>query len=425
MKRKMLFFERFMYVDGMTPINCLMTARLRGTLDPENLRTALRKVQAKHPLLQARTVDEGGEPLLVFDEATPEIPLRIVERMTDEDWKSITVAEWKLAFDPMTGPLFRVVWIRSSEVSDLMLVAHHCICDGGSLIAVLREILQVADVPATELTPYAAYTSLDDLVPAETLADPKIVAKVQRREFLNKLLLAVIARKSTKPLTGEAYVLYWNADATEFGAISRRCTAEGTSVFAALCVAYLQAFRLVQGSSARNKIMCPVNIRRFIRVIGDDMMFAFAPTIALSLPKEKEQGFWALARGMKQSVGEKIEGMKVYEDLMLGDRMRAWVPRLVSFLRWSRGGHDLAFSNMGPLKIPVTYEGFVVERVLGTTIAVPWRNTNTLITSYFQNEMVLAFVSNERFLPQRDAVLIQERALAILKASMQEPIAMR
>jgi hypothetical protein len=422
MKRKMLFFERFMYVDGLTPINCLITVRLRGTLDPEHLRTALRKVQAKHPLLQARTVDEDGEPYLVIDKGTPEIPLRVVERNSDDDWQAHTVAEWQVPFNPKTGPLLRLVWIRSAELSELMLVAHHCICDGGALIAVLREVLQVTDEPETELTPYISYARLEDLVPIEVLADPQMLRQVRRKEFLNKLLLAVIAKKMTKPLTGEPYVLYRNASVAEFTAMSKRCSTEGTSFFAALCVAYLQAFRAVQGRAARNKIMCPVNIRRFIRTIKEDMMFSFAPTIALSLPKGSAMEFWDLARGMKQSVTEKIDGMNVYEDLMVGDRMRSWVPRLVSFLRTSRGGHDLAFSNMGRLKLPATYTNFQVESVLGTSVAVPWRNTNTLITSYYENELVLAFVSNERFLSQQEAAAIQQRAFEILGAAMKEPI---
>ena len=54
MKRKMFFFERLMYVDGLTPVNCLITARLEGNIAAESLRSALHKVQGKHPLLSAK-----------------------------------------------------------------------------------------------------------------------------------------------------------------------------------------------------------------------------------------------------------------------------------------------------------------------------------------------------------------------------------
>jgi NRPS condensation-like uncharacterized protein len=419
MKRKMLFFERFMYIDGVTPINCVMTVRVRGTIDPDNLRIALTKVQARHPLLRAHVVEED-QPYFVFEDDAPEIPLHIVERTSDDDWRARTVAEWKVPFDVKTGPLLRLIWIRSEEISEFMLVAHHCICDGSSVVTLIREILHVVDQPDTELTPYHSYSSLKDLIPNEVLSDPKVIRRVGKKVFLYKALLAVLGRRTARLPDGNPYALYWNTNAEELTALNQRCNAEGTNLYAALCVAFLQAFREVQGRVAKNKIMCPVSIRRFIRSVKSDMLFAFAPTIELSLPK-KNDDFWTLTRQMKQLIGEKIDGMNAYEDLMLGDRMRSSVPRILNFLRTSRGGHDVAFSNMGRLKIPTKYKEFQVEAVVGSTVAVPWRNTNTLIATNFLNEMELAFISNERFLPQREAQAIQQRARELLEHAMALP----
>jgi NRPS condensation-like uncharacterized protein len=421
MKRKMLFFERFMYIDGVTPINCIMTVRVRGAIDPDNLRAALNKVQARHPLLHTRVVQEGDEPYFVSDDETREIPLQIVERASSEDWQPRTVAEWKVPFDAKTGPLLRLVWIRSDDVSELMVIAHHCICDGGSVMTLIREVLQVTDQPETELVPYVSYNSIANLIPNEILTDPKVQRKVRRRAWLYKIFLGVLGSRTRALSAGDPYVIYWNANADELAAINHRCNAEDTNTYAALCVAFLQAFREIQGRAARNKIMCPVSIRRFIRSVKSDMLFAFAPTIELSLPKESSSDFWTLARQMKHSIGEKIEGMNAYEDLMLGDRMRSSLPRIINFLRSSKGGHDVAFSNMGRLRIPAKYKAFQVEAVVGSTVAVPWRNTNTLIATNFLNTMELSFLSNERFLPQREAQAIQQRALDLLKNAMVQP----
>jgi len=423
MKRKMLFFERFMYIDGVTPINCVMSARVRGSIVPANLRTALLKIQAKHPLLRARAVEEADGPYFIFDD-TPEIPVRIVERQTDDDWQSVTVAEWKVPFDTKSGPLLRIIWIRSEEVSDLMVVAHHCICDGGAIITLLREILQVADQPEMELTPYTSYASLEDIVPHEILHDAKTIRKMKRKAAFYKLFLAIMGRKATTLDAGDPYVLYWKACAEQFAAINHRCSAENTTYNAALCVAFLQAFREILGKRAKNKIVCPVSMRRYVRSIKSDMMFSIAPIIGLSLGKNLQSGFWQLARDIKHSTAEKIEalGLKVYEDLMVCDHISASVPNLINFMRSNKGGHDLAFSNLGHLKIPTKYRTFTVETITGATICVPWRNTNTLVASNFLGELVLGFISNERFLPQREAVAIQERALQLLNNAMEQPI---
>ena len=421
MKRKMLFFERFMYVDGVTPINCVMTARVRGTLGAAHLQNALAKVQAKHPLLRARVVEEDGEPCFVIDESTPGIPVRIVPRESGDAWKAITVAEWKVPFDTKVGPLLRVVWLQAQNISELMLVAHHCICDGGSIANLLREILQATDEPETELTRYSAYASLEDLLPSHVLSDSKQVGRVKKKATGYKIFLAVLGCRRTKPLSGEPYALYWNEAADEFAAINARCNAEETNSYAALCVAFLLAFRHVQGKSARNKIMCPVSIRRFVRSIKSDMMFAFAPTVALSLDKDRHADFWTQARQMKYTLGKKIDAMNVYEQLMLGDEMRSSVTRIVNFLRTSRGGHDVAFSNVGRLKIPARYGSFSVEAIVGATVAVPWRNTNTLIMTHYLQDMTLSFISNERFLSRREAEAIMEKARKLLEDAMAEP----
>ena len=421
MKRKMLFFERFMYVDGVTPINCSLTAKVRGVILADNLRNALNKVQAKHPLLRARVVEEAGEPYFVLDEGVPEIPVQVIERKSDEDWRAITVAQWNVPFETQAGPLLRLLWIKSDEVSELMLVGHHCICDGGSIITLLREILLVLDQPDTELVPYTSYSSLADLVPQDVLSDAKTIRRAKRKAMMYKLFLTLWP--GIKPVygAGDPYVLYWKSGVELLDKINTRCTAEETSLFAALCVAFLLAFREVKGKAFRNKMMCPVNIRRSIRAVKSDMMFAFAPTIQLSLDRKPEADFWTRARVMKQGIADGIEGMRVYEDMMLGDLMRDSVPGIVKFLRSSRGGHDIAFSNVGRIKIESRYQTFALEALIGGTVAVPWKNANTLMATQFLQEIELGFISNERFLPQREALTIRDRALQLLMEAIEEP----
>src|SRR5258705_8757799 len=192
MKRKMLFFERLMYVDGRTPVNCVMTARLRGNIAADNLELALDKIQGKHPLLRATVVEERGQPYFVFSSNPAKIPVRVVERHSDEDWRSITAFEWKTPFNMNNDPLMRIVWIKSEGVSELMLVGHHCICDGASLIVIFREILQLVDQPDMRLTPYPPFQSLQDLVPKEVSSDLKMALLAKAKAALFRLFALTV-----------------------------------------------------------------------------------------------------------------------------------------------------------------------------------------------------------------------------------------
>src|SRR6195256_1547829 len=214
MKRKMFFFERLMYVDGQTPINCIMTARIHGDIAADDLQLALKKVQGKHPLLRANVVEEGGQIYFSFSENPLKIPVRIVERHSDEDRRNITATEWKTPFNMNEGPLVRMVWIKSEGVSELMLIGHHCICDGTSLITIFRELLQVVDQPDVQLIPYPPFQSLQELFPQEVLSNLRLALLVKVKAALFRLFALTVKAVSTAP-PGEHYLIYWRGGVEE------------------------------------------------------------------------------------------------------------------------------------------------------------------------------------------------------------------
>jgi NRPS condensation-like uncharacterized protein len=422
MKRKMFFFERLMYVDGQTPINCIMTVRIRGNIAADDLEAALKKVQIKHPLLRANVVEEDSQVYFSFSDTPPKIPIRVVERNSDEDWTNVTATEWKTPFNMNEGPMVRMVWIKSEGVSELMLIGHHCICDGTSLITIFREILQVVDQPDVQLTPYSPFQSLQDLFPQEVLSDLKMALLVRVKAALLRLFALTVKAASTAP-PGEHYLIYWRAGAKESAALAHRCKAEGTTPYAAMCVAFLLAFRQVNSARFKNRIMCPVDIRRFISNIRADVMFNYAPPIPLRIDSRIDPSaeFWDLARRLKQSMSEKIGRLNAYEHLMVAEQFQTSIPKVISFLRRSKGRHDFAFSNVGRLDMPDNYRGFRVDGLLGVTVAVPWRNATTLITSHFRGRTDIALVSNDGFLPYAEAVAIKETAVKLLMKAAAAP----
>jgi hypothetical protein len=183
-----------------------------------------------------------------------------------------------------------------------------------------------------------------------------------------------------------------------------------------MCVAFLLAFRQVNRARFKNKVMCPVDIRRFISSIRADVMFNYAPPIPLGIDRriDPRTGFWDLARKLKQSMSEKIGHLNAYEHLITAEELVTSIPKVISFLRKSKGSYDFAFSNVGRLEMLDNYQAFRVEGLLGVTVAVPWRNATTVITTSFRGRTDIALVSNDRFLPYAEAVAIKEAAVKLL-----------
>jgi hypothetical protein len=117
-------------------------------------------------------------------------------------------------------------------------------------------------------------------------------------------------------------------------------------------------------------------------------------------------------------MSKKVERLNAYEHLMSAEELHGELSKLISLLFRSRGSYDFAFSNVGHIDIPQSYRTFNIESFLGVTVAVPWRNATTLITSHYKGQTDLAFVSNDDFLPYTEAVAIKERALELLSEAV-------
>ena len=113
-------------------------------------------------------------------------------------------------------------------------------------------------------------------------------------------------------------------------------------------------------------------------------------------------------------MSEKVDRLNAYQHLMAAEQLHTSIPKLISLLRQSKGSYDFAFSNVGRIEIQENYKAFQVESFLGVTVAVPWRNATTLVTTYFRGLTDLAFVSNDGCLPYVEAVAIKEEALTML-----------
>lgn len=418
MKRKLIIGERIMYGNGNTPLNSAFVVKIRGAVQLHLLHNALAKVQAKHLLLRAGVLpDKKGLPHFVTNEQITPIPVRIIERRGDDDWQEESVNEWATPFDMQNGPLCRVAWIRAENISELILVCHHCICDGGSVATLLQEILAVLDQPDMELRPYASFDAIEDLIPAPYLENKKLKSKGKRSAILAWLTLSLLLwHRKPKP-KGKDYLLHWKLGKATSAAFVQRCKAEGTTVHAALCVALLRAFRQVKGERARNKVITPVDIRRFIDAIKQDTLFAYAPTVNLSLDPtapSTAKSFWVQAFRLKEELAARIEELNVFVQLMIGEYIHGSLKLLVKLLKVTDGSHDVTFSNMGRLNIPESYRTFEVETIISPTVAFPWRNPNTLVTTTFRGQMDFVFMSNEAFLPYDEAVAIKEAAMEMV-----------
>jgi Condensation domain len=427
--RRLLLLERTMYREGRTPFTSVFTIQLFGRLAEERLRQALARLQAKHPLLRCVIedgVDSEGPRFVLQDRPAP-IPLRLVERRNDNHWQTEVRREWVAPFDASRDPLVRLVWLRGSEVSELILVGHHCICDGQSGMTLLRECLSAYDEPEKDLGTYDALGAIEDVVPAALLKNRSFRRRMRWKISLLRLIFLWERRKkarSASPIRGEQmYFHRWSLDKAASLKLTERCRAEGVTVFAAMTVAFLQAFREVRGTQALRNVYTMVNARRFMPLLRPDALFGMAPGVKLSMkgvppPQEMSaSSFWTCAQAIKSDLTRQVDvlGRDIYDYLVGMEAMHGIYGRLIGDTESALSVRHLTISNMGRLEFPQRYQSFWVETIYSPLVMISPTPANTVVISSFAGRMELAVVSDEQSLPPAQARAIRWRAMDILR----------
>lgn len=412
MKRPLLIGERIMYVNRQTPVNCVFAVKIQGSFSQAALEQALYIVQQKHPMLRAVVRHNWrGRPSFVTSQHPAPIPVVVKQREHEAQWLEEMQLQWHEPFGTKKEPLARVVWLQSPGTSNLLLVTAHCICDGTSMVTLLRELLQLLDDPMHAIGSYRAFTHVRQLVAGSWKSSVKKRAKTR---LLAGMAWCTLRLKTYRePPAGQVEILHYKLSRQQTQTLLAHCKQASCSVHAALSAAFLSAFKTVKGTAAKGKLICPADIRQFVPQIKADQLFAYAPVIPLFLP-QTTTGFWEQAQQMKTQLTTILEHLNVAEQLFFGEYFHASVPDMIRMLKAVDGDHDVTLSNMGKIDIPSVYRHFEVEDIYSPGVAFPWHNANTLIASTYRDRLDCNFVFNNSFLTKADARLLCDTALQLL-----------
>lgn len=421
MRRKLLFAERLLHGKGDLPFNVLVPVRLKGHIDQLKLTYVLKRLQEKHPLLNAVIEnDAAGCPwFVVKQQHIPVIPLEVYERINHSGWQDIVMAELARPFRSREEVLLRLVWLKGAEFSELVLVGHHCLCDGATMLTLLTELLVLLGDSQRTIGVEKPVLRLEDIIPEDILHNrmARLHARLTGNFFAALLRVLPVRRK--KIARKEDYLLHWKLNPDLTALLMLKCKLERVTVNTALCLALLRAFRMERKTQFHNKISCPVDIRRFASKIGRDNIFAFG----LMLVVKEEQGgqFFSAARRMQLKIDKQTASLKPFRTLMMMEEAHRALESFTRLLKYGKPGNDCMFSNLGKLDIPAVYPDFIVDTVISPVVSGPLGNTTTMLTSTYNGQMDFTFFGSEGYLPKQQAMAIRDQMIRVLSAAALVP----
>lgn len=289
------FEKAFWLLDYTNPASFAVAMELDEIIPVEAWKSALAKVQNRHPNLSV-AIPSGVNKRLEFQHfpGNP-IPLHTVKATADFRWETEIENEMALPFDTSNAPLLRAILIQKPEETVFVLIAHHAIADGKAITFVLRDLLLI--LAGNELEELKFQGSTDDMLGFPQADEKESGFKETWQKIANKDNNTEIFSTRTVP----------RLERRQFTAaltrqIGERAREEKTTFHGALCAAAILTSRELCAELKLKKLVLvtPVDERKILAV-QEDCTLSIS-TKAVVFDPALETDFWSLARLAKQEL---------------------------------------------------------------------------------------------------------------------------
>lgn len=398
--RKMSRCERLFFMGPLYTV--IITARITGPLDPVRFQQTLNAVSRRHPLLRAKVVFDDRHEAWFSSEAVPPVPVKLIRRDSDRQWLDELTSEVRIPFDIDRGPLIKCVLLHSPDISDLVIVCNHSICDGMALANLVKEILSRYESPDDETAVLDPPNILDLIKPGISL-----------KGLVAQFFVGLANRKWRKApyyFGPDEYAALYQAcwegrkpglvlfefTPEESVRLLSACREHGVTINSAVSAACIAAYSEITGEFSQDPqtIMVPYDMRRRLNPpIGDVFCFSEGGT-RFPYSWQRKKSFWENTRDLHKAIHSRLEildpsclDIPAFEPSLI-DAMTAFGPfaedvpdayihteTLQRFIRdtgnvvFSFGDYEKTLpsfvpSNLGKIDVPESSSGIRLSRII-------------------------------------------------------------
>ena len=310
------------------PNNVVVIATLNGNILEDDLIEALKKVAQMHPIIGVRVVVDINYDAWFTDEGAAPLQLKIISRKSSRQWINIIENEHNIPFDFDKGPLIRFILLKSEEISDLIVICQHSICDGISLTNLIQDIMLLLNNPETKVKRIDPVLPVPENFPAAPL-------RVKLKLLKNRLIMGRINRKWDKQrvvFDNEDYknihkaytqkykhkIIVEELSELQTSALVNWCHQNHVTVNSALSVALLAGKHDIRGRSDVGSpiIQIAVNIRDQFKKSVERVFGLLAGGIKFEFEYFPDKTFSDNVSLFHQKVQHELNGNKILEPLI-------------------------------------------------------------------------------------------------------------
>ncbi|MDZ8050816.1 MAG: phthiocerol/phthiodiolone dimycocerosyl transferase family protein [Aulosira sp. ZfuVER01] len=398
----------FWLYDQVAPFHFVVTAQITGEFSVSQLEKALIKLQQRHPLLRVCIVtDASGQPW--FKEDAAKIPLRVVQRLGEQDWQREVEQELSQPFDWSQAPLLRVVLVHSPEVSEIIVTTQHSIGDGLSSVYLLRDILQAVGIPDSEQQILPLRPGYEELI-LEKAGKIGILPSLENSDRVNdsqRIKAEILPENQTVRL------LTWSLSSEETASLISRCRQEKTSVHAAICAAFLLAVAQESGQQSNLKCVSPIDIRQHLAPLIVEDCGYYASVGMTTHDITPDLTLWDIARSLKSQLHPQITLDQVAERIIASQAFLQTNPSPAQVKQAFDDAytHEVLVSNLGRLNIPQEYGNIRLQAIYGPAVVTHLKNERFIGVATVENQMFFTCTYLDPETSPAEAMQLQQAAI--------------
>jgi NRPS condensation-like uncharacterized protein len=321
-KRVVTTPERFFMYSPFSIVT--MVARIKGYVSEEMLKNAVAKAQRRHVLLRVRLNFDTDHNLWFSSEGVQGIPIEILPRKSENEWIKIHAGASKIPFEFENRPAIRFILVQSPDVSELVILCHHIICDGMSLSYLVRDLMVHLGDPEreVEVLPHPPAIDLNNL-PGDVSQSGLVkffIKRMNRKwaedpEFFDQEDYDVLTKAYWDNYNHEIITI--ELSEAETAALVSRCKKEAVTVNSVLTAAFSGAQSFVEGEKPyHEQIVVAANLRdRLQNPVGEGFGM-YASGIELKFKYNHERSLWENARQFQKNFQSKFTNKNLFSNIL-------------------------------------------------------------------------------------------------------------
>ena len=395
--REFGWMERLHWLLGKNhPNHFAMAAEVSGVTTVDMWREALDELQRRHPLLNV-CIGRNGASKMVFRQALGnKIPLIVKRHISPLQWQAEFERELATPFYDSAAPLMRAILLEGDDRCEIILVTHHTIADGMSLIFVMRDLLQA--LSGKKLAPLPLPPTREERVAAiwtpSSAPAPAPESNGNASSLPAGRKVGFYRPEDRKRLRVQGLRL----SQEQTSLLVKGARREGTTVHTALCTAFVLAGREISQSWKEHevRVLSPISLRKILNV-GEDCCLNVTAAV-LPFAPQTEMAFWDLARVTKERLLPaqtlaSVVGPHIFDDVIAANDD----DEALSRLRAVATGYELVVTNIQRFPFENKFGALTLEALWGPSALNGLEDEQAVAVATVNGSMCLVHTSYAPF----------------------------